>query len=302
MLCIILGMVATVLGALAEQVPCNMGKPACEASESLSIVSNNYYCCETGFNMQWKNELVNGSSTTECFCNRHFYVTDCIEDRVQCEGASSVTSDGTLVKCCKNGDSMNSVTNSVINGVRADYCRCIKYVTSAVGGPLRRIPTERPRDQNIPPPDFRNGFGHFAGRFLEGFGQGLREHFQAAGDLSPQTSGNPDTAAGLPRETNQVQGSRSRQPLFDLQQRMFQLIQPRRLLQPVGNRGVGSGFIDRVSQNPLVMQLVDPRWWFNQDWRGAFGGRQNTAGVTPRPTPAGTTNPYSSNNGAQIAI
>lgn len=46
-----------------------------------------------------------------------------------------------------------------------------------------------------------------------------------------------------------------------------QLVQPARLQQGMRR---ATNFFDRVSQNPMVMQLVDPRWWLNQDWRGMF--------------------------------
>ncbi|CAL1538082.1 unnamed protein product [Lymnaea stagnalis] len=119
-------MVFTCGSSLAEQVPCRTGQSTCTGAESLSVINTTPYCCDPGFNMQWKNELVNGTSKTDCICDRYYYETACIEDRIQCQGATSLASDGASVRCCKNGDSMNSAS-TIVNGVRSSYCKCIRY-------------------------------------------------------------------------------------------------------------------------------------------------------------------------------
>ncbi|KAH9524036.1 hypothetical protein Btru_047963 [Bulinus truncatus] len=265
LLCVLLTLPAFI-GSLAQQVPCNTGKAVCESSESLSVVSNDYFCCDQGFNMQWNNKIVNGSAQTECLCNRHYYVSDCIEDQLQCEGATSFTTDGFTVKCCRSGESMNSVYNSMINGVRADYCKCIKYVTGASnggGGSRRQRPSNNRQRNGI---NYRGGplgISQMAGQFLETLSRGIQDSLASLGN-DPALQNVPNVDLPLNQQTR----PRPSWQLFSsFPQRMFQLMQPRRL--PQGIRGVANVF-DRVGQNPGVMQFVDPNWWLNQDWRGVY--------------------------------
>uniref|UniRef100_A0A2C9JVK8 Uncharacterized protein n=1 Tax=Biomphalaria glabrata TaxID=6526 RepID=A0A2C9JVK8_BIOGL len=270
MLFYLLFAVTVFVGCLAQQVPCSTGKSVCEVSESLSIINNEHFCCEIGFNMQFKNRIINGTTQPECVCNRHYYVSDCIEDQLQCEGATSFTTDGNSVKCCRNGESMNSVMNSIVNGVRADYCRCIRYVGNSGSSRYFSRRPARPSSR-IASRNYFNGplgFAQMAGQMLEGFGRGINDvatGFVNGDPVLQPVPGSVTPPVDATKPTGQPNSQRPSWQLFP--QRMFQLVQPARLQQGMRR---ATNFFDRVSQNPMVMQLVDPRWWLNQDWRGMF--------------------------------
>ncbi|XP_059161606.1 uncharacterized protein LOC131944804 isoform X2 [Physella acuta] len=276
------------VAVFAEQIPCNSGRTSCEGSESLSIINNNHLCCDYGFNMQLKSETINGTVTPVCVCNRHFYATDCIEGQLQCQDATSLTSNGLTVKCCKNGASMNSVSSSVINGVSADYCKCIRYaggnnfVNDLINDPIRKTIGDQLKGLQDLGSLYRTpgGIGQLTGNVLENIGRGLQESFSNFGDAvqqpGSQTTGSYPVGQPPINSNNPPTGRPFRFPMMNLQQRLFQLLPPRR--QP--GRNGGRNFLDRVSQSPAIMQMVDPRWWFNRDWRGMFGPRPTGAPVS----------------------
>ncbi|XP_059161559.1 uncharacterized protein LOC131944764 [Physella acuta] len=173
----------SLISCRAEFVACTNGRQLCDTAESLSIVNNNFFCCEPGFSIQWRRS--NSSVNSECVCERFYQETPCIEDEYQCRGATSRTSDGVKVKCCLHGDRLNSVSNSMINGVMANYCKCIRYVTS-----------DNPSGQTVRPPAPRQMTPMEEMQMLGALGL-LPEELQAQmGPMSGQAQNNVDASLG----------------------------------------------------------------------------------------------------------
>uniref|UniRef100_A0A2C9KH29 Uncharacterized protein n=1 Tax=Biomphalaria glabrata TaxID=6526 RepID=A0A2C9KH29_BIOGL len=112
-----------------EQVQCHNDITKCETADSQSVVNNKYYCCDVGFSMQWVKNNITGQK--DCVCDRYYYVSDCLEGRSACQGATSMSSDGANIKCCRHGAKMSIVSNTVFNGVLQNYCRCMQYMNIA---------------------------------------------------------------------------------------------------------------------------------------------------------------------------
>ncbi|CAG5119619.1 unnamed protein product, partial [Candidula unifasciata] len=262
----------TAVLATAEQVPCTTGEQQCKGHQSLSIVNNNHYCCGHGFNLQWRSPANNDQSPATCICDRQFYEIDCVEGNVQCQDATSFVSDGYTTKCCPVGYSMNSVSNSFINGVKVDYCKCTR------SGTIGRQMTEAEKAQ----------FTQAMSQFSQGLQTGLNQMQQTLntnlGSLGGFMSGITD---GLRRSLNTVanqfgalalqSGNMSQaQPAlpaspYDLRQRRFQQLQRR--LQQRQPSGRGSAMWDRLNGNPALSQMMTPNWWFGQDWRGLYANQ-----------------------------
>ncbi|KAH9524037.1 hypothetical protein Btru_047964 [Bulinus truncatus] len=200
----------------AEQVPCQTDKVSCETAESQSVVNNRFFCCEAGFSMLWLRS--NTSLQMECFCDRFYHATDCLVGRALCQGATSMTSDGLTVKCCKNGAKLTSVSNSLYNGVMQNYCTCTQYtnvVEVAASKQAARntmtaleemqmyaamglLPEEMTASLNQmanarnPVTSAPGGFGQWATSFVEGLMQGVVKALGAPNNAT-STNGRPGT-------------------------------------------------------------------------------------------------------------
>ncbi|XP_059161577.1 uncharacterized protein LOC131944780 [Physella acuta] len=184
--------------ALAQKTPCHTSKTVCEGSETLTLVNSQLFCCDAGYSIQWKTDVINGTSKTDCICERQFYVTDCIEDEVQCRGATSLAMDGRKARCCKNGDSMTSASRVMIHGITTT-CKCVRQIENKnfgafnlantatkeptmmeqlqYLGSLGLLPEDMQAQVNLMNPNQRSssGIGSWAMSFLEGVARGVQQ-------------------------------------------------------------------------------------------------------------------------------
>ncbi|XP_005099167.1 uncharacterized protein LOC101855102 [Aplysia californica] len=106
----------------AEQVPCGSGQAACAGFAVNSVQNGNVFCCNDGFDIKW----TSGSQQPTCMCERVYTERDCITGYENCAQVGSFSMINGKYQCCSNGESMTSVSQSFVNGVPVDYCKCRK--------------------------------------------------------------------------------------------------------------------------------------------------------------------------------
>ncbi|XP_055870109.1 uncharacterized protein LOC106064007 isoform X2 [Biomphalaria glabrata] len=218
----VLILLVVITGSVAEKAPCNTGYNQCGIMGSLSVsyINNNIYCCPSEFSLRWRSEVQNGTTRTVCICDRQFYESDCIEGQAQCQGATSTSFDGAVVRCCQNGETMNSAS-VFINGARSGYCKCRRQSGMGIWA-VRNSPSSSHEQQMLDQlqywgqnglltegmqyqanavqkalnPNARSGgLGQWVTNFLEGLAQGLQGPNPASGSRS-SGSGSQQVTSG----------------------------------------------------------------------------------------------------------